>query len=1037
MSTPGAEFVEVFLQEASEHLQFLREYSGILQDPYPVPEDIHRLYISSHTLEGSSGSYGYPLFREVASKLSHIFQYAMNAVIAPDATAALVEFISEGIAVLESDLLMISANGVENAEEIAAFKQKYAFAFEPAPTTPQPVQEYVAPVNLRKTPELPLAAEHANVTQSASSQLAVEETASATPSVTAFDIADLEPDGEIPAEILEFFVPEAEEHLQTVQDCLLGIETSSDPETVHRLFRSMHTIKGSAAQVGLQRISHVAHSAEDLIGRVRDGEIKPTQQVIDLCLETVDVIKKFIYRQWPDEATLQSSVKSLFTRMKQIAPVGQVASVSLSKAEHDSAISADPVTTSTVTGSESAAKQKVQESPKPPLADIDPDAEPEFITGLRSMEPAALPQSKSVRIALDRLDSMMNVVGELVINRTRMLGRLAELERLADVLNFSKGRMSDKIAEFQEKHEFNRLVGGFTSSYSSKGIAASAAGFDDHSEFTELEMDRYDDYNILSRSLTEISADVTEVLTQLDGFVRRVDSDIDEFTGLAHRLQDEITQARMVPIGNLYTRISRTVRDAAKAAGKLVELNLAGAETELDNSIIQQISDPLIHLVRNAVAHGLESTEERYRAGKTDHGNVAVRAYHRGNHIYIEVEDDGKGIEYERVRKAAVNNGTHTQEEANNLSERELLELLFHPGFSTASRKTELAGRGVGLDVVRANLTALNGEIDVDTQAGLGTRFTLKVPLTLIISQALFVRCGEMSFAVPLSFVEEIRRVPAGTVEEVGGKLLTKVRDAVTEVVRLDSQLGLPKSEPVNGYFHLVLVSVAGRSVGVVVDEVARRDEIVIKNLGEYLRNVKLFPGATIAPDGSLILLIDVNRLVAGESIEKRPLMTSATAARIFAPGSAAVAAGHIPTGAIERVAAEKVVILADDSISVRKFVGRMLEKAGYRVRLAGDGLEALEIALQGHCDLIITDLEMPRTNGYELMMHLRQTPETKHIPVMVVTSRAGEKHRDRAIKEGASQFLTKPVQEEQLLAAVQDLIGPARGSALSMAQTV
>lgn len=1032
MSTPGAEFVEVFLQEASEHLQFLREYSGILQDPYPVPEDIQRLYISSHTLEGSSGSYGYPLFREVASKLSHIFQYAMNAVIAPDATAALVEFISEGIAVLESDLLMISANGIENAEEIAAFKQRYAFAFELTAPAQQPVQDYVAPVHLHKTPDLPLAAEHATDAQPSELQATIQETRPAISS----EIADLEPDGDIPPEILEFFVPEAEEHLQVVQDCLLGIETSSDPETVNRLFRSMHTIKGSAAQVGLHRISRVAHSAEDLIGRVRDGEIKPTQQVIDLCLESVDAIKKFVYGQWPDESALQSSLKSLLARLKDVAPSERVAGAESPEAAP--AFQGEITQQLALVASDSASTREGSKAAKPQVIESsDSEAEPEFITGLRSREPAALPQSKSVRIALDRLDSMMNVVGELVINRTRMLGRLAELERLADVLNFSKGRMSDKIGEFQEKHEFNRLVGGFTSSYSSRGIAASSAGFDDHSEFSELEMDRYDDYNILSRSLTEISADVTEVLTQLDGFVRRVDSDIDEFTGLAHRLQDEITQARMVPIGNLYTRISRTVRDAAKAAGKLVELNLTGAETELDNSIIQQISDPLIHLVRNAVAHGLESTDERYRVGKTDHGNVAVRAYHRGNHIYIEVEDDGKGIEYERVRKAAVEHGIYSQEQAEKVAERDLLELLFHPGFSTASRKSELAGRGVGLDVVRANLTALNGEIDVDTQAGVGTRFTLKVPLTLIISQALFVRCGEMSFAVPLSFVEEIRRVPAGTVEEVGGKLLTKVREAVTEVVRLDSQLGLPKSDAVNGYYHLVLVSVAGRSVGVIVDEVIRKDEIVIKNLGEYLRNVKLFPGATIAPDGSLILLIDVNRLVAGESIEKRPLMTSATAARIFAPGATAVAAGHIPSGAIEYVAAEKVVILADDSISVRKFVGRMLEKAGYRVRLAGDGLEALEIALQGHCDLIITDLEMPRTNGYELMMHLRQTPETKHIPVMVVTSRAGEKHRDRAIKEGASAFLTKPVQDEQLIGAVQELIGAAHGGALTMSQTV
>ena len=1038
MSTPGAEFVEVFLQEASEHLQFLREYSGILQDPYPVPEDVERLYISSHTLEGSSGSYGYPLFREIASKLSHIFQYAMNAVIASDATAPLVEFISEGIAVLESDLLMISANGVENEEEIAAFKQRYPFAFEHAPV-PQPAEEYVAPIHLHKTPELPLAEQHAQkkleletsakaVTQSTAVELPIE-TQQAAPALS--QIPDLELDGDVPAEILEFFIPEAEEHLQIVQDCLLALETnSSDSETVHRLFRAMHTVKGSAAQVGLQRISRIAHSAEDLVGRIRDGELKPTQKVIDLCLESVDAIKKFIYRQWPDESTLQQSAKSLLLRLTQLAPAEQdVRPTFAAKAPVEKRYAASPAAPQEQTPHQSPADVS-----KPNEAEsTDSEHEPELITGLRSKEPAALPQSKSVRIALDRLDSMMNAVGELVINRTRMLGRLAELERLAEVLNFSKGRMSEKIGDFQEKYEFSRLTGRFRSSYAPH----LSAGLEDGSDFSELEMDRYDDYNILSRSLTEISADVTEVLTQLDGFVRRVDSDIDEFTNLAHRLQDEITQARMVPIGNLYTRISRTVRDAAKASGKQVELALSGAETELDNSIIQQISDPLIHLVRNAVAHGLETNEERYNAGKTDHGNVAVRAYHRGNHIYIEVEDDGRGIDYERVRKAAIEHELYSPEQAERLTERDLLELLFHPGFSTAPRKTELAGRGVGLDVVRANITELNGEIDVDTQKGVGTRFTLKVPLTLIISQALFIRCGEISFAFPLSFVEEIRRVPANSIEQVGGKLLTKVRDVVTEVVRLDAQLGLPEVGPINGFYHLVIVSVTGRQVGILIEEVIRKDEIVIKSLGEYLRNVKLFPGATIAPDGSLILLIDVNRLVAGESIERRPLMTNATAARIFAPGALAVASGAIPDAAIESAVEEKVIILADDSISVRKFVGRMLEKAGYRVRLAGDGLEALEIALQTPCDLIITDLEMPRTNGYELMMHLRQTPETRHIPVMVVTSRAGAKHRERAMKEGASAFLTKPVQDEQLVAAVRELIGSTHSGTPKVAQTV
>jgi len=319
---------------------------------------------------------------------------------------------------------------------------------------------------------------------------------------------------------------------------------------------------------------------------------------------------------------------------------------------------------------------------------------------------------------------------------------------------------------------------------------------------------------------------------------------------------------------------------------------------------------------------------------------------------------------------------------------------------------------------------ALNGEIEVRSEVGHGACFTVKVPLTLIISQALFVRCGTSTFALPLAFVEEIRRLKPEEIEDVGGKLLTRVRGAVTEVVRLDLQLALPSLEPLNGYFHMVIVKVAGKQVGVIVEEVLGKDEIVIKNLGEYLRRVKLFPGTTIAPDGSLILLLDLNRMVATDPTERRTLQASASAARIFAPGSAAVAHGTIPAEAIDRVTHERLIVVADDSISVRKFVGRMLEKNGYVVKLAADGLEAAELVTQHGCHLVITDLEMPRMTGYELMVQLRQNASTRRIPVMVVTSRAGAKHRDRAMKEGASAFLTKPVQEDQLLAAVEQLMG-------------
>jgi chemosensory pili system protein ChpA (sensor histidine kinase/response regulator) len=1060
-----SEFIEVFLQEASEHLQFMREYSTILQDPYPVPDDIERLYISAHTLTGTSASYGFPQFSEISGKLAHIYQYAMNASIGADAAAPLVEFISEAVSVLESDLLMISANGVEASEEIAAFRQKYPFAFQqPAEPGPQP-ESAPAPAE---------GGEQVLTAEGTWQPAAQHAPHAATPHI---EIPDLPADAEIPHEILEFFVPEAEEHLQVVTDCLLALEANPNAsEEVHRMFRAMHTVKGSAAQVGWQRIARVAHRAEDLIGRLRDGALRPSAEIVDLCLESVDALKKFLYSQWSDEATLQASVKLLLTRIARLAPEETEDAAIAPLAQITSAKPVAAAVVEFVTEVAAPAPEVISAS-EPPLVPtalaaehiarkIEEKDEELAAATAKKTEPSALPQSKSVRIALERLDQMMNAVGELVINRTRMLGRLAELEKLADVLNFSKARMSDKVAEFQEKYEFSRLRSNEPQARGSNGGSAKPfdgsfggvlanegwgggqssgemypfrGGFSSYShsfdpslaEFSELEMDRYDDFSILSRSLTEISADITEVLTQLDGFVRRVDSDIDEFTKLAHRLQDEITQARMVPIGNLYTRISRTVRDAAKASGKQVDLTLQGAETELDNNIIQQISDPLIHLVRNAVAHGLERGEDRYHAGKSEIGNVAVRAYHRGNHIYIEVEDDGRGIDYDKVRATAIEAGLVSTDDAQNLGERELLEFLFHPGFSTAPRKTELAGRGVGLDVVRANLNQLNGEIEIETQKGLGTRFTLKVPLTLIISQALFVRCGESTFAFPLAFVEEIRRLRAVDIEEVGGKLLTKVRDVVTEVVRLDSQLGLTQVEPVNGYYRLVIVNVGGRQVGVIVEEVIRKDEIVIKNLGEYLRNLKLFPGATIAPDGSLILLVDLNRLIVGEAIERRPLMTSgvAHAARIFAPGAAAVAHGSIPEAAIDVVPDEKVIVLADDSISVRKFVGRMLEKAGYRVKLAADGLEALEMVSAGGCDLVITDLEMPRTNGYELMAHMRQQPETKGIPVMVVTSRAGAKHRDRALKEGAAAFLVKPVQEDQLVATVADLIGLTAGT--------
>src|SRR5438105_8530411 len=625
----------MFLQEASENLQYLREYVSVLQDVEPRREDLERLYISAHTLSGTSASYGFPRFSEIAGKLAHVFQYALNAPLGNDLHGPLTEFLSDGISLLETDLLEISDTGKENVDDIAVFKERYRFAF-PAETPPS------------------------NFSQPQPSELLagddIDESAVAAPTGSYFDALPL--DEEVPDEILEFFQPEAEEHLQVVSDCLISLEGNNNPEEINKLFRAIHTVKGSAAQVGLKRLGAIAHRVEDLIGRLRDGEIEPSPAVVDLCLESVDVLKKTLHRQWADETEMRAGVDSLLGRIAKFAPLVPEEGEALPAAAEVAAQHAKPA--EKAAASQITAKKLVKQI-------------------------AAASAAKSVRIALSRLDRMMNTVGELVINRTRMVGRVGELEKLVDTLSFSKERLQGKVAEFQEKYEFNRISPNrnatpWNPESAPKFLSSAAVGETSFwSEFSELEMDRYDDVNILSRSMAEISADVNEVLSQLEAFIGRVEGDIDEFTKLAHHLQDEITAARMVPIGTLYSRLSRAVRDAAKSTNKEVELELTGSETELDNNIIQQISDPLVHLVRNAVAHGIEHSNDRAAAGKPATGKIMLRAYHRGNHIYIEVEDDGRGIDYQRVKQSAIERGLVSVETADRLTERDMREMLFHP----------------------------------------------------------------------------------------------------------------------------------------------------------------------------------------------------------------------------------------------------------------------------------------------------------------------------------------------------------------------
>ncbi|MGC1493808.1 MAG: Hpt domain-containing protein, partial [Candidatus Acidiferrum sp.] len=405
---PDREAVEMFLQEASEHLQYLREYVSVLQEISPRREDLERLYISAHTLSGTSASYGFPRFSEIAAKLAHVFQYALNAPLGDDLHGPLTEFLSDGISLLETDLLEISDTGKESLDDIAAFKERYRFAF---PTEPPPL-------NYPQTQ-----------TYEQQAIVPAQQTIVAAATGSYFDA--LPSDDEVSDEILEFFQPEAEEHLQVVSDCLISLEGNNNPEEINKLFRAIHTVKGSAAQVGLKRLGAIAHRVEDLIGRLRDGELEPSPAVVDLCLESVDVLKKTLHRQWADEKSMRAGVDSLLGRIAEFAPV---------EAEESETVTAPA-------GGQEVHIQSGEETAAPVTASKKTS---------KTVSPAAA-AAKSVRIALSRLDRMMNTVGELVINRTRMVGRVAELEKLVDTLSFSKERLQGKVGEFQEKYEFNRI----------------------------------------------------------------------------------------------------------------------------------------------------------------------------------------------------------------------------------------------------------------------------------------------------------------------------------------------------------------------------------------------------------------------------------------------------------------------------------------------------------------------------------------------------------------------------------------------------
>ncbi|THJ23362.1 MAG: response regulator [Nitrospira sp. CG24E] len=790
------------------------------------------------------------------------------------------------------------------------------------------------------------------------------------------------------AEVLSYFAPEAQEYLESLEAQLLRLEKEQDnPEVINQLFRTAHTLKGSAYTVGFQSIGDLTHYVEDFMGAVRDGRVKILPGHTDVLLRSVDVVRLLMRR---DPASLD-----VLRQRYAVAMSGLI------RLEHQ--LAAQVVETGAALPSvEGALGQEIRDQDETEFAKA---AEGNQTDGKASED------RDVIRVSRDRLERLLNLVGELVIGRGRLEQRLHVLEQLSQQVLTYKSRLVESVHSFAEEHTFTLPA------VSSSAAAGSAQGVNALSDFGSLEFDKYDDFNILARRIGEVTADISESMTQLRGSIRNSHDDMSHLAQLTLGMRDEIARARMVPVGTPFTRFRRATREMARATGKEVTLVTSGEHTEVDTGVVERLVDPLIHLVRNAVYHGIEPAAVRLSKGKPAAGTIYLHAAHRGNAVLIEVEDDGAGLDIEKIRAKAVERGLIRSEVARSLPESEVVKFIFMPGFSTADTIGDQAGRGVGMDVVKRVIESMNGHIDVESILGVGTKFTLSLPLTLLIATALMVRAGTERYAIPLPAVREVTMLTLTSHQRMGERSILHIGEEAIEVQPLQqvlhrSSVAVETGKPV------VIVRTAAGLIGLLVDELLGRQEIVIKPLGSFKSlDRSSFGGATIDPEGRVVLVLDPARLFArwAPATAVQELPPSATAL-IDSPAAYAEAS--------EAQAFGQWLLLIDDSLSIRKFVGRMLESAGYKVHTAVDGEEGLRMASAQPYRLILTDLEMPKVNGYEVIQGLRSRVQTQQTPIVVMTTRAGDKHRQMALNIGASSYIAKPVEERALIQEIERLIG-------------
>ena len=777
-------------------------------------------------------------------------------------------------------------------------------------------------------------------------------------------------------DILKVYLEEAKELIDSSSQHLQEFRSNnSDLAALQALQRELHTIKGGARMVGAEGIATLAHEMETIYEELGSRR-KPATRMIGNLLA--------VCHDW-----LASAIYVLENKFNPQTPVALVAALQQFSRKPDSLKEIPNANLASqiekIDIYRSSLGQDTLEVKQRDLSVM-----PLMTGNFESEQDQSSLNAETLRISASTMDRMINLSGESAINRSRIEMGISSLSNNIEEMGATVQRLADQLRRMETELEIQIL---------------SQIG-DEHaleSDFDPLEMDQYSALNQLSKSLSESASDLLDIKTTMLDKTRETENLLLQLSRTQTDLQEGLMDSRTVPFSRITPRLQRVVRQTATELGKSVELRILNDEGEIDRNILERITSPLEHMLRNAVDHGIEKSQERIESGKSRTGLITLEVLREGGEIVINLIDDGRGINVNAVRQKAIEQGLISAKDTS-LKTLDIMQYIFNAGLSTAKSVSQISGRGVGMDVVQSEVKQLGGVVTVDSESGRGSRFTMRLPLTVAVSDALMVRAGDKYFAVPLVQIERVMRVNVDAIANFYSTNADSINiDGQAYRLRYLNQI-LYGSDPVDALAHqsssvpvIIIRTDLGQRMALQVDMIAgSRIEVVVKPLGRQLSHIDGISAATIMGDGSVMLILDLVALMRNVSNIAKVEQQKA---------NKSVKQAHKP-----------VVLIVDDSVTVRKVTSRLLERNGYEAQVATDGIDALERLQEMLPEVIVLDIEMPRMDGFEVANHIRHNPRLQHIPIVMITSRTGEKHRERAFGIGVNEYMGKPFQEQMLL---------------------